>query len=51
MPVTISAEAEFMTELAAGDVPSIRDIRSRLHVGQDRARQVQQGLRSLVSAP
>lgn len=32
------AEREFMTELATGTVPSIRQVRTRMHVGQDRAR-------------
>ena len=32
------AETEFMSELAAGTVPSLRQIRSRLHVGPERAK-------------
>jgi hypothetical protein len=32
------AETEFMSELAAGVVPSLRQIRSRLHVGPERAK-------------
>jgi Protein of unknown function (DUF2637) len=49
-PVTrTDAEAEFMPELASGAVPSIRQIRTRLHVGSDRARQVQAHLRPLAS--
>ena len=40
----------FAAELAAGDVPSIRRIRSGLHVGQDRARQVQAHLETLTPA-
>ncbi len=49
-PVTqTDAEAEFMPELASGTVPSIRQIRTRLHVGSDRARQVQALLRPLAS--
>lgn len=38
----------FAAELAAGDVPSIRAIRSGLRVGQDTARQVQAYLRTLT---
>lgn len=40
----------FAAELAAGDVPSIRAIRAGLHVGQDRARQVQAHLETLTPA-
>jgi len=48
-PVTdTDAEAAFMDELASGAVPSIRQIRARLHLGQDRARQVQAHLRTLA---
>lgn len=37
-PVTeADAEAEFVVELAAGDVPSVREIKRRLHVGDTRA--------------
>lgn len=43
------AASEFMDELASGAVPSIRAIRTRLHVGSDRARQVQALLRPLAS--
>jgi hypothetical protein len=45
------AESEFTTELATGALPSLRQIRSRLHVGQDRASQVQAHLRSLTRTP
>jgi hypothetical protein len=38
----------FAAELAAGDVPGIRAIRAGLHVGQDRARQVQAYLATLT---
>jgi hypothetical protein len=49
-PVTArDAETEFMAELAAGAVPSIRQIRARLHVGQDRARQLHGQMEALVS--
>jgi len=50
-PVTPrDAEAEFMTELASGALPSIRQIRARLHVGQERARVLREHLEALVSA-
>jgi hypothetical protein len=45
------AASAFMDELAAGAVPSIRQIRTRLHVGQDRAQQVQAHLRTLARTP
>ena len=52
VPVTGTvAASKFMDELAAGAVPSIRQIRSRLHLGQDRARQVQAHLRTLTRTP
>jgi hypothetical protein len=44
------AASEFMDELAACAVPSIRQIRARLHLGQERARQVQAHLRTLTPA-
>ena len=48
-PVTgEDAEREFMTELASGALPSLRAIRSRLHVGQDRARQLREHLEALT---
>ena len=40
----------FAAELAAGDVPSIRSIRSGLHIGQEKARQVQAYLETLTPA-
>ncbi len=43
-----AAEREFLSEIASGAVPSLRDIRSRLHVGQDRAQEVQAHLGTLV---
>jgi hypothetical protein len=44
------AEAEpFAAELARGEVPSIRRIRSELHVGQPKAQEVQGRLAALVS--
>lgn len=51
-PVTeTDAASEFMDELARGEFPSIRQIRARLHLGQDRARQVQAHLRTLARTP
>jgi hypothetical protein len=51
-PVTdTDAEAAFMDELASGSVPSIRQIRARLHLGQDKAQQVQHHLRTLARTP
>jgi hypothetical protein len=43
-PLQVRAAAVFATELAAGYIPSIRAIRSRLHVGQPRAQQVRSRL-------
>lgn len=40
----------FAAELAAGDVPSIRQIRARMHVGQPRAKQIQAQLEALTPA-
>jgi hypothetical protein len=36
------AEAEFATEIAAGQVPSLYQIRTRLHVGNERAKSLRQ---------
>jgi hypothetical protein len=44
------AERLFAGDLAAGDVPSIRRIRSALHVGQPRAREIQAHLETLTPA-
>jgi len=41
----------FAADLEAGRVPGIRAIRSGLHVGQERAAQVQAYLRGLISTP
>jgi hypothetical protein len=46
----LDAEREFMDELASGAVPSQRQIRARLHVGQNRAREIHEHLESVVSA-
>jgi len=43
------AEREFMADLASGAVPSLRSIRSRMHVGQDRARVLQEHLTQLTA--
>jgi len=49
-PVTAEdAEREFMADLAAGAVPSVRQVRARLHVGQDRAKVLRDHLASLTS--
>ncbi len=42
---------QFRAELAAGAPPSIRTIRSRLHVGQERAQQVQASLAAYLAGP
>jgi hypothetical protein len=48
----LPAEAEpFAAELAAGQVPGIRRIRSVLHVGQPRAQEVQARLAVLANSP
>jgi hypothetical protein len=45
------AEAEFAAEIAAGQVPSIYQIRSRLHVGNERAKALRQHIaRQALSA-
>jgi hypothetical protein len=49
-PTVTDAESEFMLELAAGAVPSIRQFRARMHIGQDRARVLHKHLAALVSA-
>jgi len=46
-----AAAGEFAAELAAGQLPGIRAIRGRLHVGQDKASQVQAYLRTQVRTP
>jgi hypothetical protein len=46
------AEAEpFAEELARGEVPAIRRIRSELHVGQPRAQEIQARLAALARTP
>lgn len=44
------AEQEFMSELAEGTVPSLRQIRARMHVNQDNARRLRAHLEA-VSGP
>jgi hypothetical protein len=47
-PVTPEhAQAHFAEELAAGTIPSLRAVRSELHVGTDRARELRTHLASL----
>jgi hypothetical protein len=49
-PVTgDDAEREFMTDLASGTLPSQRQIRARMHVGQDRARQLREHLETVTA--
>jgi hypothetical protein len=53
MPAALNGEAHaaaelFAADIAAGRVPGIRAIRSGLHVGQDKASQVQAYLRTLT---
>ena len=49
-PVTVEdAEREFAAVLASGAVPSIREIRSALHVGQARGRQLHDHLAALAT--
>jgi hypothetical protein len=48
-PVTVEdAEHEFSADLALGTVPSLRSIRARMHVGQERARTLREHLESVV---
>jgi hypothetical protein len=47
-PVQVHAADVFAAELAAGRIPSVRAIRSHLHVGQPRAQQVRSYLAALV---
>lgn len=50
-PVTATdAESEFMSELAAGAVPSLRSIRARLHVGPDRAKALREHLEGVTAS-
>lgn len=43
-----AAEVHYAAELAAGRVPSARQIKAELHVGQDRARQLREHLETLT---
>ncbi len=47
----LDAESEFMSELASGALPSLRQIRARLHVGQDRAKQIREHLKTVTISP
>lgn len=50
VPVTAQdAEREFMTDLASGTIPSLRSIRARMHVGQERARALREHLESVTA--
>jgi hypothetical protein len=50
-PVTAEdAEQEFMPELASGAVPSLRQIRARLHVGPERAKALRAHLERVTPA-
>jgi hypothetical protein len=42
------AEREFMTDLASGTLSSLRSIRARMHVGQERARAIREHLESVA---
>jgi hypothetical protein len=44
------AAEQFKDELLAGDVPSIRAIKDRLHVGQNRAKEIQDGFKQARGA-
>ena len=43
------AESEFMADLASGAVPSIRQVRARMHVGQPRATELHAHLERVVA--
>jgi hypothetical protein len=47
-PLRVQAAEVFAADVAAGRLPSIRAIRSRLHVGQPRAQQVRAYLDALT---
>lgn len=50
-PVTaLDAEAEFLSELRPGKVPSLREIQKRMRVGQAKAMQFQEHLASCIEA-
>jgi hypothetical protein len=42
------AEREFMSELASEALPSLRQIRARMHVGQDRAQHIREHLETMT---
>jgi hypothetical protein len=49
-PAGLDVLTTFAADLDAGQAPSIRRIRSELHIGQDKAREVQAYLRTLIPA-
>lgn len=49
-PLCTSAAQHYAVMLAAGELPSIRDIKADLRIGQDKAKQVQAYLSQLVEA-
>ena len=50
-PVTAEdAEREFMADMASGAIPSLRSIRARMHVGQERARILREHLESVSAS-
>ena len=48
-PLQLQAAQLFADDLAAGCVPSVRTIRTRLHVGQPHAQRTQANLASLAA--
>ena len=48
-PMRAQAAEVFASEVTAGQVPSVRAIRARLHVGQPRAQRVRAYLTALVA--
>jgi hypothetical protein len=44
-----SPERVFATELAAGQVPSLRAVKTKLHLGTDKARVVRDELAAILS--
>lgn len=49
-PLRVQAVDAFAADIAAGAVPSIRAIRSAVHVGQPRGQQIQTYLATLARA-
>ena len=46
-----AAEMHFAADLAAGRIPSARQIKTGLHVGQDRAARIHDHLTAVATAP